>query len=53
MRPVDELAVPTASKVRRAFVEAMDRWDEGAADAAIAGLARTAGINDIFELMFR
>jgi hypothetical protein len=31
----------------------MDNWDEGAADAAVAGLARTAGANEIYELFFR
>jgi hypothetical protein len=53
MRPVDEARVPTASKARAAFTEAMDRWDVEATDAAIAGLARTAGVNEIFEIMFR
>ncbi len=53
MRPVDESAVPTASKARSAFIDAMDRWDVAAADAAVAGLARTAGIHEIFEIMFR
>ncbi len=53
MRPVDEAAVPTASRARAAFIEAMDHWDEAAADAAVAGLARTAGMHDIFEIMFR
>ena len=42
MRPVDESAVPPADKARAAFVAAMDNWDESAADAAVAGLARTA-----------
>ena len=36
---------------REAFIAAMDRWDEAAADAAIAGLARTAGSNEIYELI--
>jgi hypothetical protein len=31
----------------------MDRWDEDAADAAVAGLARSAGANEICELFFR
>ena len=43
MRPVDEIEVPPADKAREAFVAAMDHWDEAAADAAVAGLARTAG----------
>jgi hypothetical protein len=53
MRPVDESAVPTASKAKAAFLDAMDRWDVAATDAAVAGLARTAGVNEIFEIMFR
>jgi hypothetical protein len=31
----------------------MDAWDEAAADAAVAGLARHAGAQDISELFFR
>jgi hypothetical protein len=31
----------------------MDNWDEVAADAAISGLARTAGAHEIFEIMCR
>src|SRR6266850_3435893 len=42
MGPVDEKAVPAADKARAAFIEAMDKWDEGAADAAVVGLARSA-----------
>lgn len=53
MAPVDESAVPTARKARLAFLDAMDNWDEPAADAAVAGLARTAGMNEIYELFFR
>src|SRR5262249_20792871 len=52
-RPVDEGAVPTATRARAAFTEAMDHGDEGAADAAVAGLARTAGMQEVFEIMFR
>ncbi len=53
MAPVDESAVPPAHKARKAFIQAMDHWDEAAADAAIAGLARTAGANEVFELFSR
>lgn len=53
MAPVRESAVPSADKAHRAFADAMDRWDEGAADAAAASLARHAGEQDIFELLFR
>ena len=53
MGPVDESAVPPGRKARAAFIAAMDNWDEAAADAAVAGLARTAGSNEIYELFVR
>lgn len=53
MGPVDEAAVPPAHKAREAFMTAMDNWDEAAADAAVASLARTAGANEVYELFFR
>src|SRR5262249_9624001 len=53
MGPVDEGAVPPARKAKAAFISAMDNWDEEAADAATAGLARTAGANETYELFFR
>jgi hypothetical protein len=51
--PVDESAVPPADKAREAFLAAMDQWDEPAADAAVAGLARTVPAQDVFELFYR
>ncbi len=53
MKSVDESAVPRASKAKAAFIAAMENWDEEAVDAAVAGLARTAGANEIFELFYR
>ena len=53
MSAVDESAVPPAHKAGDAFIKAMDNWDEAAADAAVAGLARSAGANEIYELLFR
>src|SRR4051812_36454867 len=53
MAPVDDTKVPTASRARQAFIEAMDNWDEPGADAAISGLVRTAGAHEIFEIMCR
>ncbi len=50
MGEVDESKVPPAGKARQAFIDAMDNWDEGAADAAAAGVARTCGMNEAFEL---
>lgn len=53
MGPVDEAAVPPSHKAKQAFIEAMDNWDESAADAAITGLVRTAGANELFEVFVR
>lgn len=53
MGPVDESAVPPSHKARSAFIEAMDNWDEAAADGAIVGLARSAGAHEIFEILCR
>jgi len=53
MGPVDESALPSPHQARAAFVAAMENWDEPAADAAVASLARTAGASEIFELFFR
>ncbi|MBI4607015.1 MAG: hypothetical protein HY721_34055 [Planctomycetes bacterium] len=50
--PVDEAAVPGPSKARQAFVEAMDRWDAAAADAAVAGLCRAAGAGEVVEILW-
>jgi hypothetical protein len=49
----EESKVPPSNKAKAAFIEAMDNWDEAAADAAIAGLARTAGANELFEIFCR
>ena len=53
MPPVDESAVPKPHRAAKAFMAAMDNWDEAAADTAIAALARSAGSNEIYELFFR
>src|SRR6266566_8560460 len=53
MAPVDENAVPPAPKAKQAFIEAMESWDEKKADGAVAGLVRSAGANEIYELFYR
>lgn len=53
MAAVDESQVPTAEAAEKMFVEAMDTWDAPKADLAVAGLSRTAGANQIFELFAR
>src|SRR5262249_11558308 len=50
MKPADESRVPPPAKARAAFVQAMDDWDVEAADAATAGLARTATPGELFDL---
>ena len=53
MSAANELAVPPPQKAREAFIEAMENWDETAADAAVCGLVRSAGAHSIFELFCR
>ncbi len=53
MAPVDENTVPPAPKAKQAFIEAMESWDEKKADGAVAGLVRSAGANEIYELFYR
>ncbi len=53
MSPVAETSVPPAHRAKVAFIEAMDNWDPVAADVAVAGLARSAGAQEVFELFTR
>jgi hypothetical protein len=53
MAPLDEAALPPSHKARAAFIEAMDNWDEAAADAAVVAFARTAGANELFDVFCR
>ena len=53
MRSADETKVPPAHKAKQAFIEAMEAWDEDAADAAVTGLVRSASAQEIFELFCR
>lgn len=53
MGPVNEGKVPPPHQARQAFNLAMESWDVPAADAATAGLARTAGAHEVFELFCR
>jgi hypothetical protein len=53
MGPVNETEVPPAHQARARFTAAMDRWDEDGADAAVTGLVRTAGANEVIELFWR
>ena len=53
MGPVDESAVPPSHKAKAALIEALETWDESAADAAITGMVRTASAHEIFEILCR
>jgi hypothetical protein len=53
MPALDEAALPSAGKARAAFIEAMDNWDAPGVDAAVASLARSAGVQEVFELFAR
>ena len=53
MSSVNESIVPDALRARRLVVEAMDAWDADKADVATAGLVRTAGATEVFNLFAR
>ena len=53
MGAVDEAAVPKSGKARQALIDALENWDEAAADAAIVGMYRTAGADEIYEILCR
>ena len=53
MKPAEKSKVPSARKAKQAFTDAMDHWDEEAADTAVAGIARWLGANEVFELLVR
>jgi hypothetical protein len=53
MPAVDEKSLPSAAKARDALADAMNKWDEAAADAAAASAARHLGADDVFELLFK
>lgn len=53
MSAVRESSLPAPYKAHEAFTSAMDQWDEGAADVAVAQLARTASMGEVYEILFR
>ena len=53
MTAVKEREVPSASKARDLFREGLNQWDEEKVDAAAAGLARTVGAQETFDLFAR
>jgi hypothetical protein len=53
MPPVKESAVPPARKAKQALIDALEKWDVEAADAAVAGLVRTAGADEVYEVLWK
>lgn len=53
MPPVKESSIPPARKARQALVDALEKWDTEAADVAVAGLARTAGADEVTEVLWK
>ena len=53
MPALDEAKLPPADRARKNFVEAMDAWDEEGADRAVAALTRSAGADEVFEILVR
>jgi len=50
---VNEASIPPSHKAKQALIEALDNWDEAAADVAIVGFGRTAGAHEVFEVLCR
>lgn len=53
MAAVNDSLVPAAEHAGPMFIDAMERWDVEQADAAIAGLVRTAGAMEVFHVLAR
>lgn len=53
MKPLPESKIPSATRAKALFEQAMDRWDVEAAELAAAGMARGLGGNEVFEVLFR
>jgi hypothetical protein len=53
MPALEDARLPDSAQAGRRFREAMDTWDEAAADVAIAAWSRTGGLNEIYEAFWR
>jgi hypothetical protein len=53
MSALNESAVPPPHQAREAFIDAMEKWDDARADAAVVGLVRSAGANEVGDLLYR
>ena len=50
---VEEARLPSPTRARAEFVDAMERWDSEAADASTAALCRSAGASEVMEAFWR
>lgn len=53
MPPVKESSLPPARHAKEAFIDAMEKWDDEAADVAIASLVRSSGSDEVAELFWK
>src|SRR5436190_7603226 len=51
--PVAETDLPPSHKAKQALIDALENWDEAAADSAITSMVRTASAHEIFEVLCR
>jgi hypothetical protein len=51
-QPVAAAALPSGAAARAALVQALERWDREAADAALAGWVRSAPLDEVYTLVF-
>jgi hypothetical protein len=51
--PVDETHLPKPHQARESLTAALEKWDAGAADAAVAALCRSAGAAETMEPLWR
>jgi hypothetical protein len=50
---VDEASVPPAHRAKAALADALERWDEAAADVAVVSLVRNFGAHDVYRQLVR
>jgi len=53
MPPVDSNRMPAEQRANKALRTALERWDEPAADGAVAAMSRSCGANELFEVFAR
>ena len=51
MGPVNQSRLPASHLAEPMLRQALDEWDESAADAAVASLVRNAGANRVFDVL--